>query len=149
MKRFQVSVLGRPDHHVLVVLLASLLLLYLMKLGTAQRRGQTAFYAIAAGLMLFLLLLTWVGALYFVVAVVACVGVSSLSRYHLELLAACAVAILLEGIVLDALQQRRLGNCYVRCHVIAGLAIATVAGLSLWRGVMALLRNTALWPHGR
>jgi dolichyl-phosphooligosaccharide-protein glycotransferase len=62
----QVSVLGRPDHHVAVVLLSSLLFLSIMHLAAAQRRCHMFELSLIGGFLLFANLATWIGSLLFV-----------------------------------------------------------------------------------
>ncbi len=72
----QVSVVGRPDHHVLVGLLAALLLLCLVKVVQGCSAARAVALAGAVGLLLVLLLLTWVGSLFFVIITCLSLGAS-------------------------------------------------------------------------
>ena len=64
----QVSVLGRPDHHVAVVLFSSLLFLLVIRLSRPARPGTMAALSILGGFLLFVNLMTWGGATLFILA---------------------------------------------------------------------------------
>lgn len=71
----QLSVLGRPDHHVAVVLFSSLLLLCMLQLARPPARpGRMALLSIAAGILLALNLEIWVGSLLFILIVIGWFG---------------------------------------------------------------------------
>jgi len=70
----QVSVLGRPDHHVAVVLLSSILLLSMLRLARAKSTFAILACSAIAGIILAASIATWLGSLMFAVILLVSYG---------------------------------------------------------------------------
>ena len=78
----QVSVLGRPDHHVAVVLFSSLLYLGVAGIAGSRTRAGRLLLSAVTGVLLFINLVTWVGSIMFAVILVIHFGLSALVNFR-------------------------------------------------------------------
>lgn len=110
----QVSVAGRPDHHVAIVLLSVVLFLCVIHLGRQSAPPRLLLFSAVAGLALSLMLGTWTGSLLFVVILYAHFQLLVLATRH------------------DAEYARRVALQGAGLFAFAALFVWPVAARSYW-----------------